>query len=306
MERIDSGTTIDSPFASNLNTPVDGPSISPFEDVFKDSGGSIKQRRPTVPSPSVSIAQSQDFADAIQLIHRSSTRGFLISTPTAPRRQKPALLPEIDGESLSDYPNERVQPPDDNEHKEDKLPLDTVPQLGVSNAAILESFVDALSFPQGPPSFTESAILNIIKAACFLPWWASVGACILLAPDHLELVAFSPGYLPSPQGIHRFAYWTNYAAAHVLLFLACLLIAIWCNPLPGLLVAAATLAGFVVAWRDFEYNLGTPLGDDDLQALYVLATTYVKGKELPDMLKMPLGQFIISGSLDGYDVSDAD
>ncbi|KAK7455805.1 hypothetical protein VKT23_010838 [Stygiomarasmius scandens] len=37
-----------------------------------------------------------------------------------------------------------------------------------------------------------------VKVIGFLPWCVLVGAAILLPPRHLEVVAFSPGYVSSP------------------------------------------------------------------------------------------------------------
>ena len=114
---------------------------------------------------------------------------------------------------------------------------------------------------------------SITKAICFVPWCISVGGAMLLWPDKLELVTFEAGYVDSMQGIRRFAHWADVGYQFVMIFLAFLATILWALPV----AAGATLflglaTRFVYIWQGFRLDYSVPLGTDDQQSLYLLAT----------------------------------
>ncbi|KAI0945906.1 hypothetical protein AcV7_010020 [Taiwanofungus camphoratus] len=116
---------------------------------------------------------------------------------------------------------------------------------------------------------SKSALLRIIF---FLPWCITVGGAILLSPQHLEIITFPPGYLSSPTGTRRFAFWADCAAHQVFIFLACLAAYVWWDFPRGVLLASAALARFVYVWHDFRVDQSIPPGEDDRQSLYLVVT----------------------------------
>src|ERR1700722_9747782 len=103
------------------------------------------------------------------------------------------------------------------------------PKLHRSSAPMIvptttEDAADRLSLTSkaGAPDVTEhgasasiwspirEAVMALTLVLCFLPWCIAVGACIVLSPKHLDLVAFHTGYHnlnEIPRGIRRFAHW---------------------------------------------------------------------------------------------------
>ncbi|KAF5314845.1 hypothetical protein D9619_007268 [Psilocybe cf. subviscida] len=128
-----------------------------------------------------------------------------------------------------------------------------------------ESLIDNLTF---------RAILSIsLRLVCFLPWCAAVGAALILSPEHLEFIAFRPGYIKSLSGIRRYAYWAEYGYQHVVIFVGALAMFTWIYPTAGFVVLGGLLAQFCMAWHTFLLDRNIPLGDDDQQSVFLLATT---------------------------------
>ncbi|KAH9924945.1 hypothetical protein B0H21DRAFT_712418 [Amylocystis lapponica] len=121
------------------------------------------------------------------------------------------------------------------------------------------------------PLTARNIALIFLRVICFLPWCAAVGGAILLSPQHLEGVAFGPGYIASPRGTARFAHWAEFAVHHVCIFLASLVAILCWNTVHGALVLGATLARFAWVWCDFRVKDGIPLGEDDRQSVYLAA-----------------------------------
>ncbi|KAK0219152.1 hypothetical protein IW262DRAFT_1462780 [Armillaria fumosa] len=143
-------------------------------------------------------------------------------------------------------------------------------------------------FPDFSPNAVPSALL---KTLLFLPWCVLVGATILLSPQHLEYAAFFPGYIASPQGIRRFAYWAEVAFPHVMIFFA-FIVCIGTQHLPlGITLAALTVGQSVIAWHDFRYDSKIPVGDDDRQSLYLIAVTLHCSKSFT-LKQSPRGYFV--------------
>jgi hypothetical protein len=144
----------------------------------------------------------------------------------------------------------------------------------------------------------KTFVSAVCKAIFFLPWCAAVGGTILLSPHHLEFVAFVPGYIPSPKGIHRFAHWADCAMQHVMIFLAVVAAVAWWRTSIGVLFAAGVFAQFVFAWREFVVDRTVPLGEDDRQTMYLVATQYGLDEDSMDLTKTPAGYFIFPAGKD--------
>jgi hypothetical protein len=135
----------------------------------------------------------------------------------------------------------------------------------------------ATSIGESPPSRglvaspgTMSTLILAAKVACFLPWCITVGAALILFPQYLEFVTFQTGYLPSVQGVPRFAHWANYGLQHVVIFFASILAVGYYKTAFGVALGAFVLARFTYVWRNFKFNPSIPLGEDDRQSLYMV------------------------------------
>ena len=103
----------------------------------------------------------------------------------------------------------------------------------------------------------------------------------MLFPDHLEYLAFQTGYLTSPTGIRRYAYWAEYGLEHIVIFVAFLSLFAFVFPTTGGLLIGGLLGQFYHVWSHFSLDLTVPLGTDDLQIVYLLATTHwLKGTSM--------------------------
>ena len=126
----------------------------------------------------------------------------------------------------------------------------------------------------------------VIQILCFLPWCIAVGGALVLFPDHLEYLAFQTGYLTSPTGIRRYAYWAEYCLEHVVIFVTFLSLFAFVFPTTGGLLIGGLLGQFYHVWSYFSLDLTVPLGTDDLQTVYLLATTYWLKDTFIDMKKI--------------------
>ncbi|KAF8332450.1 hypothetical protein F5887DRAFT_996869 [Amanita rubescens] len=136
---------------------------------------------------------------------------------------------------------------------------------------------------------------SITRVICFIPWCICVGGTMLLWPDKLEQVAFEAGYMDSTQGIRRFAHWADVGHQFVMIFLAFLATALWALPVTvgaTLFVGLATRFGYV--WRGFPVDHSMPLGNDDRQSLYLLATVGRDLMEKSVLAKTEAGFVIIA------------
>jgi hypothetical protein len=157
-------------------------------------------------------------------------------------------------------------------------------------------------------SFLQFSSLNdilfpiLLRIALFVPWCVAVGGTIVMFPRHLEFVAFSPGYVKSPRGIYRFKHWADTGMHHVWIFAGFLASIWWIYPAPGLLLVGGVIAQFVNAWHDFTVDRRVPLGEDDRQSMYLVATQYGLPDKLMDIRKTEQG-YVIS-RLDEQQVED--
>ncbi|KAG2139827.1 uncharacterized protein EDB93DRAFT_692227 [Suillus bovinus] len=115
-------------------------------------------------------------------------------------------------------------------------------------------------------------LTSILRGVLFVPWCATVGGAVLLFPQKLELVVFRPGYLESLQGIRRFAHWADCVFHHAMIFLALVVALIWYKAAVGVPVACGLVSRFLYVWTGFQVDSNIPLGWDDRQSLYLLAT----------------------------------
>ena len=143
----------------------------------------------------------------------------------------------------------------------------------------------------------------IIRILCFLPWCIAVGGSLVLFPDHLEYFAFQTGYLTSPTGIDRFSHWAEYGMQHIVIFGTFLGLFTFVLPTAGFLLIGGLLAQFYHVWNYFSLDRTIPLGTDDLQTVYLLATTHWLNETSLDIKKIDdhyysLGEFEIEGRRD--------
>jgi hypothetical protein len=123
-------------------------------------------------------------------------------------------------------------------------------------------------------SLTCRALVFIaFRLICFLPWCIAVGGALILSPDHLEFIAFRTGYLEALSGIHRYSHFAEYGFHHVVTFLTFLGMVTWIAPSAGLLCIGGLMAQFCWAWHSFLVDRNIPLGQDDRQTVYLLATS---------------------------------
>ncbi|KAG6885439.1 hypothetical protein C0993_001756 [Termitomyces sp. T159_Od127] len=143
--------------------------------------------------------------------------------------------------------------------------------LDVARATDYLSSLEQLSF--------GSLVLDALRALFFLPWCVIAGASIILFPRYLETIVFGLGYVASPQGIHRFAFWAEVSKELFSTFLAFLLV-VWClYPAIGHLLMCLTVVRFLYAWKDFKPNRKIRVGEDDMQSLYYVSRHYIFGDD---------------------------
>ncbi|EED79024.1 predicted protein [Postia placenta Mad-698-R] len=125
-----------------------------------------------------------------------------------------------------------------------------------------------LSYLRGP--WTRRRLIHSsLRLILFLPWCVAVGGAIVLSPDRLETIAFTPGYMDSERGTRRFRYWAHCAGPHICIFLAFLAVTFWWNAFAGAITAGAVAAKAVYVWGDFQFDSSIPLGHDDKQSVYL-------------------------------------
>ena len=142
------------------------------------------------------------------------------------------------------------------------------------------------------PSNLVDTLLLLLRIFLFLPWCAVVGGTIVVCPKYLELVAFGPGYLKSPKGIHRFAHWAETGMQHVWIFMGFLASVWWLYPTLGCVLIGGVVAQTANAWQDFKVDRTIPLGEDDKQTMFLVATQYGVPDELMGIRKTSKGYVI--------------
>ena len=167
------------------------------------------------------------------------------------------------------------------------------------------SFLTVSSLFETQSSIAKSLTISkvyylVIRILCFLPWCIAVGGALVLFPDHLEYLAFQTGYLSSPTGIRRFSHWAEYGMQHIVIFGTFLGLFVFVFPTAGFLLIGGLLAQFYHVWNYFSLDRTVPLGTDDLQTVYLLATpqwlngTFLEFKKVDDDY-YSLGEFEIEG-----------
>ncbi|KAF8964251.1 hypothetical protein BDZ97DRAFT_1817203, partial [Flammula alnicola] len=270
IDRIYSGETDESPFGSNLVTPTD-------EETYPHQG--IHQRFDIAntilgyfaskdvseePGKTRQISQSDtaevqdiDHADALNDVNEQDI-DMGPSLPTTLDSTDTIASPVLTSSSLDsilrptagtiyNLPNDHIMIQRDEGKPlldSDSIPVIRQPNLGTSFwAKELEPMISSLTF---------RALISIaFRLVCFLPWCVAVGGALILSPDHLEYIAFGPGYIEPQSGIRRYSHWAEYGFQHVVAFLAFIGAVVWLFPTLGLLIIGGLLAQFCWAWHSF-------------------------------------------------------
>ncbi|KAF8549683.1 hypothetical protein OG21DRAFT_1514930 [Imleria badia] len=148
-----------------------------------------------------------------------------------------------------------------------RMPSFSDPRHSTFTSPTLETVVPRT---QGGALNFRTILVHVLRILLFLPWCAAVGGALLLFPSYVELVAFRPGYLESPKGIRRFAHWAECGQQHVMIFLACLVAALWYNFSLGISLSSIVMSRLVFMWHGFKVDKSIPLGEDDQQSLYLI------------------------------------
>jgi hypothetical protein len=128
-----------------------------------------------------------------------------------------------------------------------------------------------------PSNLAKTILPLLLRVIFFVPWCVAVGGTIVMYPQHLDRVAFSPlaGYItPPPTGIRRFAHWADTAMQHVWIFLGSLASVMWVYPMLGWMLVGGVAAQSVNAWWDFRVDRSVELGADDRQTMYLVLREY--------------------------------
>jgi len=148
-------------------------------------------------------------------------------------------------------------------------PPSPLPDVEITALRILDALCNASE------AVTINVCLRFVVLAILLPLYSVVvGACIVLAPTHIDTVAFGHGYYFAhpPQGTARFSHWAYCAWPHVFSFLACVTYLLRWRIYIGVSIAALVVAGSFVAWSDFKVDKSIPLGTDDRQSIFLAVT----------------------------------
>jgi len=92
---------------------------------------------------------------------------------------------------------------------------------------------------------------------------------------------------------------------HVMIFLAFIVIVGWWKTSIGILLATGVLAQFVFAWRDFVLDRTVPLGEDDRQTIYLVATNYGLDEDSMNLKRTQAG-YLISPAEKGQVTAESD
>jgi hypothetical protein len=79
---------------------------------------------------------------------------------------------------------------------------------------------------------------------------------------------------------------------HVWIFLGFLVSMWWTHPTIGWMLVGGVVAQTVNAWQDFEVDRSIPLGEDDRQTMYLVATQYGVQDELMGIRKTDHGYVV--------------
>ncbi|KAF4568519.1 hypothetical protein EYR40_010073 [Pleurotus pulmonarius] len=245
MERGTTSSTLDSPFGSQLNTPID--------EKFQTLGGHDMLR-----------IHSSDFVE-VEAEDGDALIKEQAATTTVESINEEALdVPPFESRSCSERPAKTNQKP--------------MSATSATASNLFSSVVNEVFSSSEQATGLEYVASCIIKVLCFLPWCALVGGTILLAPEYLEQITFCTGYTSSPPTpIHRFAHWSEYAATHILSFVVLLGSIVWWSLPLGILLFSGVTAQIVMTWSEFVVDPNAPLGEDDKQTLYILAEKFVLG-----------------------------
>ncbi|KAG9310820.1 hypothetical protein JVU11DRAFT_8673 [Chiua virens] len=167
-----------------------------------------------------------------------------------------------------------------------------------SGALPASSPTTAVPQTRGEVALAFSTTLRILF---FVPWCVAVGGALLLFPNHVELVAFRTGYLPSQKGLRRFAHWAECGEQHVLIFLASLVALLWYDRIFGLSLTSIVVSRLVWVWHGFKVDRRIPLGEDDRQSLYLVVMGLAFADTSFQVIKQGERQTVVMGDASNDD-----
>ncbi|KAF9561780.1 hypothetical protein CPC08DRAFT_707149 [Agrocybe pediades] len=305
IDRIDSGETDESPFASNLVTPTDeqgDPSQGIHEriDAAKSLLGYFASRSfsgdeiDTSKAPISNVDQVQPSigslkeTQAVTSLDKDSAQGRNADEPPDVGAED-SVMSTIHSIISSLSSSESIFRPVTGDFY--TLPNDHISVYGATDDE--DNLSSQTAGPESLPSATASTkvqgsamdltgvlldslshlIVIGLRVLLFVPWCITVGGALLLAPGSLQKIAFGTGYVAPLTGIQRYAHWANYGFQHVVAFLTFLGAILWFYPNMGLLALGGLLAQFCYEWHGFLEDTTIPLGKDDYQTVYLLAKT---------------------------------
>ncbi|PPQ63596.1 hypothetical protein CVT24_004456 [Panaeolus cyanescens] len=276
IHRVDSGETIESPFGSNLATPNDddiyaAPGIIERLAASKDLNTYFLPGDTEIASVPNDVQPKDEIQPTTEEVHTSSQQHSPISSLDSTQSvfSPNFSSPETHWTGLESKVGLYSLP---NSHIVIEQKSDTMENVD-SPSDELRQEVNGSSM-EGGSRFKAKLAANCARIVFFLPWCIAVGAVIILSPTSLDSLAVSLGYVESLDGIHRFAYWAEYGYPHIVAFLAFLGLQAWLFPTVGPLVTGGVLGQFVYAWHSFLPDYSVPLGSDDFQMVYHLATSF--------------------------------
>ncbi|CAA7261560.1 unnamed protein product [Cyclocybe aegerita] len=322
IQRVDSGETDESPFGSNLVTPEDEDPYSSLGiherlDAANAALGyfASKDVRPEINPPSIVVQASETEEHAIQPSPNTPQARHLfveeqihvVEIPAAEKQDgSDAVFPTSDSEesmlsSASESIRARSRRGSIYTLPNDHIFVAAPPNTPVPSAETQEDTHGGIDEPgtSGLATFStvnmERLVRNLdmhslsslaLKVIFFVPWCIAVGGSLVLAPDHVDCIAFGLGYLePPPTPIHRFSHWANYGLQYVSIFLALVAMIVYSFPSSGLVLCGGLLAQFSWEWHAFLADRTKSLGSDDRQTVHLLATTiWLKG-DTPQITK---------------------
>ncbi|KAF9474019.1 hypothetical protein BDN70DRAFT_345244 [Pholiota conissans] len=304
FDRIYSAETDDSPFGSSLVTPTD-------EEIYVEQGiherldaaetilgyfgskdivsdvpktktihtlqGNVREvldvQRSESDSPNNNDGHLQDMSPSLSSDANSSQviASIVISSSSSESIQRPITT------GLYTLPNDHIvvdPEPDLNDidaQKESSQPVDADLLSATEHDLGTVPLVDQLALAN---TLTCKALVHItLRVVFFLPWCVTVGGALILSPDHVEYVVFQSGYIEPLCGIRRFSHFAEYGFQHIVAFLTFLGLVTWVAPTAGFLCIGGLMAQFCWTWHSFLVDYTIPLGEDDQQTVYLLATS---------------------------------
>ncbi|EDR01610.1 uncharacterized protein LACBIDRAFT_333100 [Laccaria bicolor S238N-H82] len=275
MERNNSEMTDDSPFTSALTTPVDQDvPINVFQGIHKalarDMDGSAVDsyfdskavgKGAHIAQVSQQLEERRVVEVEVSFMLLSTAEPFYSHLLDSPRRSV--------GTGGDIGPGSDFGPAGDVSPRNDVI-LGEVVIIGCRR----HNKRQAISFPAKPrtESYAEQCLEPNIDP--------KVTPSSVLTDDyeprypHFVFHAVAMSAIRPSKGIYRFAHFAECGMQYSMTFLASRVLFIYEFPNLGTVITGGLLALFFHAWQDFEVNRNVPLGHDDRQMIYILATSF--------------------------------